>query len=222
MAQSTAARPFEFVDCLELREMLGRVAWDERELLTSIEEVPADSIFYHTHSSFLRSRYLAAPYPNDFATWAAIQVRDRVLGERLAVIDPFDYGEVEQLRAELITIIDDHLSEAQTVPRIVYGEPFHFMRSSIIPIPTGIVVRTLREFRDTLARIDPSAIYYHFFQSGVRRERWEPVRWMAEELGESELAEQIRRINPYVSSLDGLRARMLALCDAALRERGSC
>lgn len=222
MARTTAVRAFEFVDCLELREMLGRVAWDERELLTGIEEVSGDSIFYHTHSSFLRSRYLAAPYPNDFATWAAIQVRDRVLGERLAVIDPFDYGDVESLRGELITIVDDHLSDLQTIPRIVYGEPFHFMRSSIIPIPTGIAVRTLAEFRDTLARIDPSAIYYHFFQSGVRRERWEPVRWMAEELGESELAEQMRRINPYVSSLDGLRARMLALCDATLRERTSC
>lgn len=202
--------------------MLGRVAWDERELMSGIEEVPAESIFYHTHSSFLRSRYLAAPYPNDFATWAAIQVRDRVLGERLGVIDPFDYSDVEQLRGELITIIDDHLSDLQTVPRIVYGEPFHFMRSSIIPLPTGITVRSLREFRNTLERIDLSAIYYHFFQSGVRRERWEPVRWIAEELGEAELAEQMRRINPYVSSLDGLRARMMALCDAALRGSASC
>jgi len=220
MPRTTAARPFEFVDCLELRQMLGRTAWDERELLTGIEEVPGDSIFYHTHSSFLRSRYLAAPYANDFATWAAIQVRDRVLGERLAVVDPFDYGDVEQLRAELITIIDDHLAELQTVPRIVYGEPFHFMRSTIIAIPTGITVRTLREFRDTLARIDLSAIYYHFYQSGARRERWEPVRWVAEELGETDLGEQMRRVNPYISSLDGLRARMVGLCDRVLQERG--
>ena len=217
MASATATRPFEFVDCFELREMLGRSAWDERELLTGVEEVPAESIFYHTHSAFLRSRYLAAPYANDFATWAAIQVRDRVLGERLAVIDPFDYEEVEQLRAELITIIDDHLSDLQMVPRIVYGEPFYFMRSRLIAIPTGIRASTLSEFRDALARVDLSAIYYHFFRAEARRGRWETVRWLADELGEAALAERIRKINPYISSLDGLRTRLLTLIDDGLR-----
>src|SRR3989337_3305313 len=158
-----ASRPFEFTACLELREMLGRSAWDERELLTAIEDVPQESIFYHTHSSFLRSRYLAAPYPNDFATWAAIQVRDRVLGERLAAVDPFDYTELEALRAELITIIDDHLSDLQAVPRIVYGEPFHFMRSTIIEVPSGATVRTLAEFREGLRRGELRSASHHCF-----------------------------------------------------------
>jgi len=211
-----AARPFEFTACLELREMLGRSAWDERELLTAIEDVPQESIFYHTHSSFLRSRYLAAPYPNDFATWAAIQVRDRVLGERLAAVDPFDYTELEALRAELITIIDDHLSDLQAVPRIVYGEPFHFMRSTIIEVPSGVTVRTLAEFREGLRRVDLSAIYYHFFEPRGRRDPAAPAEWLEDELGEDQLAAQVRRLNPYTRSLDGLRDRLLALCDERL------
>jgi len=219
MSRAVATRPFEFVDCLELREMLGRSAWDERELLTGIEEVPAESIFYHTHSAFLRSRYLLAPYRNDFATWAAIQVRDRVLGERLAVIDPFDYADVEQLRGELITIIDDHLSDLQMVPHIVYGEPFDFMRSQLIAVPTGVRASTLREFREALARVDLSAIYYHFFRAEARRGSWEAVRWLADELGETTLADHIRQLNPYVSGLDGLRTRLLALCDTQLSQR---
>jgi len=211
-----AARPFEFTACLELREMLGRSAWDERELLTAIEDVPQESIFYHTHSSFLRSRYLAAPYPNDFATWAAIQVRDRVLGERLAAVDPFDYTELEALRAELITIIDDHLSDLQAVPRIVYGEPFHFMRSTIIEVPSGVTVRTLAEFREGLRRVDLSAIYYHFFEPRGRRDPAAPAECLEDELGEDQLAAQVRRLNPYTRSLDGLRDRLLALCDERL------
>ena len=31
--------------------------------------------------------------PNDFAQWVAMEVRDHVLGERLAVIDPFEFTE---------------------------------------------------------------------------------------------------------------------------------
>lgn len=215
-----AARPFEFIVCLELREMLGRSAWDERELLAGVEDVPQESIFYHTHSSFLRSRYLAAPYPNDFATWAAIQVRDRVLGERLAVVDPFDYGDLEALRAELITIIDDHLSDLQAVPRIVYGEPFHFMRSTIIEVPSGVTARTLEEFRQGLRQVDHSAIYYHFFEPRGRADPAAPAEWLEDELGETELAAQVRRLNPYINSLDGLRDRLLGLCDRRLRALG--
>src|SRR3989454_12691281 len=106
MSTAGAIQPFEFVGCLELREMLGRTAWDQRELLAGIEDVPAGSIAYHTRSYFLRSRDLTAPCPNDFATWAAIQIRDRVLGERLTVADPFDFSDIEQMRGGLVAIID--------------------------------------------------------------------------------------------------------------------
>ncbi|MDR7433751.1 MAG: DUF5752 family protein [Armatimonadota bacterium] len=217
-----AGRPFLFITCHELKEMLGRTAWDERELLDGIEEVPADSLYYHTLSYFLRSKYLASPYPNDFATWAAIQVRDRVLGERLAVVDPFDYEDIESLRSELITIIDDHLASLPTIPRVVYGEPFHFMRSTIIEIPTGIEARSLREFRDGVQAVDLGAIFYHFF-GVVRRKNSrhvDPIVWLEEELDLPDLAGRIRRMNPYVSSLVGFRTRLLAVLDHVLEEVG--
>lgn len=215
MSAAGVIQPFEFVGCLELREMLGRAAWDERELLVGIEDIPAGSITYHTRSYFLRSRYLAAPYPNDFATWAAIQVRDRVLGERLAVIDPFDFANVEQLRAELMSIIDNHLTALQTVPRVDYGEPFHFMRSALIEVPTGIAARNLREFRDALERVDTSAIFFHFYESSLRPGA-DPLAWLETELGLADLAGRLRRLNPYVSSLAGMRAQLLTACDAVM------
>src|SRR5262249_49093696 len=98
----TARTPFHFLGCWELREMLGRRAYDERELLEHLEEVPLDSLYFHTHSCFLRERGLPAPYPNDFASWAAIQVRDRVLGEKLGIIDPHDLSDLESLRTEVV------------------------------------------------------------------------------------------------------------------------
>ncbi len=198
----------------ELKEMLGRTAWDERELLWGIEEVPLESIFYHTHSYFLRGRYLVSPYPNDFATWSAIQVRDRVLGEQLAVVDPFDYPDLEALRAEFITILDRHLGSLQTVPRVVYGEPFHFMRSTVLEVPTGVEVRDLREFRGALANVDLGALYYHFFYAVIqRRSEADPIRWVEEDLRCQELASAIRRTSPYFKSLEGLRAELVSLCD---------
>ena len=209
--------PFEFIGCLELREMLGRTAWDERELLVGIEEVPADSIYYHTHSAFLRSPYLAAPYPNDFATWAAIQVRDRVLGERLAIVDPFEYDSLERLRGELVAIVDDHLHGLETVPRIVYGEPFHFMRSTIIEVPTGLRAHTLEEFALALRRVDLSVLYYHIFMPVKDTGRIiDPARWLEDSLAMPELAARVRGLHPYVSSLEGLREHLISLAEREL------
>jgi hypothetical protein len=210
-------RPFRFVTVHELKEMLGRTAWDERELLLGIEEVPPESIRYHTHSYFLRGRHLVSPYPNDFATWAAVQVRDRVLGEQLAVVDPFDYPDLEALRSEFVTIIDRHLASLQTVPRIVYGEPFHFMRSVVLEIPTEVEARTLREFREALAHVEVGALYFHFFYAVARdRQDANPVRWVEEELGLPDLAAAIRHTSPYFKSLERLRGELVALCDRFL------
>src|SRR5262249_56355497 len=77
--------PFHFHGCWELHEMLGRRAYDERELLEHLEEVPLDSIYFHTHGGFLRERTFPGAYPNDFATWGAIQVRDRGVGGKLGI-----------------------------------------------------------------------------------------------------------------------------------------
>ncbi len=68
MTERQARGAFHFLGCWELREMLGRRAYDERELLEHLEEVPLDSIYFHTHTFFLRERVFRGPYPNDFAT----------------------------------------------------------------------------------------------------------------------------------------------------------
>jgi hypothetical protein len=214
-----SGKPFHFMGCWELREMLGRRAFDERELVDGIEEVPLDSIYMHTHAHYLRHKYIAGPYPNDFATWAAIQVRDRVLGEKLAVVDPFEFPDLNAVRAELISLIDDHLRSMQTVPRIVFGEPFEFMQCRTLEVPTGIKVRTLAEFRDALAnQVDISVIYYHVIAARRHRTRRQGdfATWVRHELGNETLANQIGRLSPYGSSLEGIRGRLVAACDAVL------
>ncbi len=214
--------PFQFMACWELREMLGRRANDVQELLESLEEVPVDSIYFHTHSYFLRHPYIAGPYPNDFANWAAIQVRDRVLGERLAVIDPFEFGDLQALRNELITILDDHLSHVGAVPRVVYGEMFYFMQSRILAVPAGVKARTLTEFREGLERVDASSVYFHVFDVMARkgRKRGDFAVWLDEALGLKELAARFAALNPYATSLEGLRGRLVRLCEGAEREAG--
>lgn len=217
-----AKEPFIFMGCIELREILGKWAEDEKELADLLEEVPLDSIYYHTHGYFLRHTFIAEVYPNDFAMWTAVHIRDRVLGEKLAVVDPFDFDDLEPLRDELVSIIDDHLSRLPVIPRVVYGEPFYFKQSRVIEVPTGLEVWTLREFRNALAEVDASAIYFHQFEARMRLNRREGdfSAWLRESLDLPELAAKIQTIDPYLGSLERLRSRLLIVCDDFIEREG--
>ncbi len=222
MPKKLASHPFLFTGCWELRQMLGRSARDERQLLEAIEELPLDSIYYHTHSFFLRHKHIAGPYPNDFATWAAIQVRDRVLGEKLGVLDPYEFNDLESLRSAIGTVIEVHLSHLQIIPRVIYEEPFHFMQSRIIAVSTGLEGRTLTEFRERLASVDASVIYYHTFEAVLRlgRRKGDFAIWVEEQLDLPELAGKLARLDPYMTSLESVRHLIIKLCDGFL-ERGA-
>jgi hypothetical protein len=220
---TAAGAPFQFIGCVELRQALDHRARDERELLDRLEDVPPGSIFYHTHGYFLRHRPVTTAYGNDFAAWVAVQVRDQVLAERLAVINPFELANLEDLREELMSVVHDHLLRLPTVPRVEFGEVFHFQQSHIVEVPLGPAVTTLVEFRTGLAEVDASAIYFHMVEARARlgRRSGDFAEWIREGLGLPALADRIERIDAYMTSLERVRARVLALVDAELEEAGA-
>jgi len=218
-----ADRSFCFTGSSELREILGKEADDEKRLVELLEEVPLGSIYYHTHTYFLRHSNVEQLYPNDFAQWVAMEVRDHVLGERLAVIDPFELQGLEALRDELISVIDDHLSRTSIVPRVIFGKPFHFNESRILEVPTGLEVWTLQEFCTALSDVDVSAIYYHIFEARHRLGKPESdfSAWIGESLKMPELAGRLRAVNPYWGSLERHRSALLTVCDEFLEKDNS-
>jgi hypothetical protein len=215
-----AADPFVFFGCVELRQALDKTALDERELMDRIEEVPPDSIFYHTHGYFLRHRPVTMAYGNDFARWVALEVRDQALAERLALVDPFEFASLEDLREELVSIIRDHLATLSSVPRVEFGEPFYFQESHVVEVPLGATARSLAEFRAGLAGAEASAIYFHMVEARTRlgRRSGDFAEWLRISLGMPELAERIGRIDTYMTSLERVRAKILSLVDEVLEQ----
>jgi len=223
MVMKDSVRAFRFNACSEIREILGKQAEDERALAELLEEVPLDSVYFHTHSYFLRHRFIERTYPNDFAEWVGEQVRDHVLAERLSVVDPFDFKSLEALREELISILDDHLSGLVSVPRAGFGTPFYFNRSRILEVPTGVEAHTLREFRDAISEVDASSIYFHIFEAHLRLQREENdfSAWIRSDLNLPDLADRIKALNPYLGSLERLRSNLLTMCDEELARSGA-
>lgn len=220
MTEYHARRPFRFFSCMELREVLGKRATDEQRLLEIIEEVPQGSIHYHTHSYYLRHPYAQGQFPNDFATWAALHVQDRVLAERLGLVDPFAFDDLEQLRVEILSILGEHLGQVKSVPRCTPEEPFEFVCSHIIEVDLGLEAGTLREFRDELARVEAGAVYFHVCEARLRKGRLagDFAHWLGagEGLNRPDLAAEVVTVGHLGLSLEGMRDRIVRLCDRAL------
>lgn len=237
--ENIARNPFRFVGCMELKEMLGLKARDEEDLMNLVEEVPLESIYYHVYGYLLRHDYLLGPYPNDFASWVHIEVRDSMLAEKLGLLDPVEYDTLEGLRATIVELISNHLDQVHGIPRVIMGQPFFFMKSNIIEVPTKIEVKSLREFREALEVVDSSVIFNHFFASteeprkvvdskesvefnqvftpaGKLRRRMDFVKWVEEDLGMEQLAQNFRVVNPFMMSLEKLRTEMMDICDRYL------
>jgi uncharacterized protein DUF5752 len=212
--------PFVFLGCAQVRELLGHDAHDARELLVELARVPDESTFCHTAGGLLRRAVLPEAFPNDFAQWAGTELHDRRLAERLALVDLFDAGSLEAVRAELIGVLEEHVRHAPgPLPRC-QDEPFSFCRLHVVPVPTGHQARTLGEFRDALAEVDASALFYHLIEARYRlgRGRGDFSEWLAA-IGRADVAERLGRIDPFVGSLERIRDRYLAALDEAAEPR---
>jgi len=70
--------------------------------------------------------------------------------------------------------------------------------------------------------VDASAIYFHMVEARTRlgRRSGDFAEWIGTSLGLTNLAERIERVDTYMTSLERVRARVLALVDTELeRER---
>jgi hypothetical protein len=210
--------PFVVMDCTLLIEALGRSAQTLRELRDHIGSVPRQSIAHHFHETLLRAAFDDPEYRNDFALWARRQLHDVVLAERLAVLDPIDFKDLEQLRQYLLEVIEDRLGELHHVPQVERGREFHFLRSRFVVFDTGIRAETPAGLAASMRHMSTGSVFYHF----VEARRRPPLRmddfsaWL-ENWGPKcvHVREELAAIDFQLWTLSELRqriARSLAAC----------
>jgi len=207
--------PFVFSECVQLTEMLGLRARDERELMEALERVPAGAVYFHTHRRFAGGPEVLGPYSNDFADWVVFEVGDVRLAERLSTVDPFRHHNLEGLCDEIVSILHGHMSVPAPAPRVVLGRPFCFAQARVIEVPVGLVAHDLAEFQSALSRVAANALYLHAICAGGLRGTpgGDFAEWIGGELGLTDLADRIARINPYRGDLEDFRRRVLRTID---------
>ena len=203
---------FRFFTKFDQTVLLGVKARNIADLLAHIKTVPDGSIYYHTHHYLEQHHYLSPEPPNDFAYWVTNVLNEDVLAEKMTSIDIIQFRTIGELRNAFIGLLDDHLGSAERIANAPRGEEFYFMASRIFVHPTSHVARTPKEFLDGLQRVSISSLYYHMFDAKLRLAKGENdfSSWF-NDLGMKDLAGELRKLDPYTYTLEGLRKRLMVL-----------
>lgn len=210
----TTLSPFHIKDCTLAAIATGIKAQTLLELRDHLFSIPVSSIYYHFWGGRLRTSFEHREYHNDFAFWAHHNLRDDILAERLELLNPTEFPSMEELRQELIEIVENRLDEREFVPWAKLEAPFHFIRSTIVVFHTRHLIQHPQELPLLIPRLSKSSLFYHFIDSARRMpsKTDDFTNWLSEEEERYQLLiTAIRKLDPYLISLADLQKKLTDL-----------
>lgn len=205
------AAAFTVKDCALIAIATGRQDYTLPELRNDLRMVNADSIYFHFWGGLLQPRFEEREFNNDFAGWSRHHLHDYRLAEQLAMIDPTDFDDLEDLRREMLDVIEEHLDSEVGVSWLRASRPFEFIRSQIVVFDTNRRLQDPAELAEIIPRLSPSSIFYHFIDARRRsKEGMDDFRlWLANFDGRFEdLRQDLTNLDPYFGSLSELRDQL--------------
>lgn len=201
-------------DCALAAIATGIRAQSLIELRDKLSIVPISCIYYHFWGGRLRTSFEYREYHNDFSFWVHHVLHDEVLAERLEILDPTEYNTMEELRDDIIGIIDTRLEEVDTIAWIKGQNQFHFISSKIVVFETPHQVQEPHELVQVLPRMTSSSFFYHFIDSGRRiTNRKDDISSWLESYQDKylPLVNEIRKVDPYLISLSDLKNKLIQM-----------
>lgn len=207
--------PFLVRDCALVVLAANLSADDLRSLRDGLLQAETASIYHHFWGRLLQPQFDEPEFNNDFAAWAFHALNDRALAERLSVVDPADFSSLEDLRAQLVDIVEARMEEREVFAFNTASDPFHFTSSQMLIFETPRRATTPAALAELLPQLSPGSVFYHFIDARRR----EPVAmddfsaWLSL-WGEScqDCIARIGGLDPYFSSLAWTQARLSEIC----------
>ena len=218
------AEPFAVKDCALIALGTGERAQNLRELRDRLQTTHPACIYHHFWGRLLRPLFDDPEYLNDFAGWAWRGLRDARLAEKLALIDPGQCPTLEDLRRELVEVIEERLEESEFIPWAKTNQQFHFVRSQIVVFDTNLRIEDPAMLGELLPRLSVGSVFYHFID-GRRRtasRKDDFSEWLLG-FGEKYACEvqRVPAIDPYFSSLTELRRELETIFKSCLPKEQS-
>jgi len=212
--------PFEVKDCALLTRMSGlSPAINLRELRDRIAVCGENVLFHHFCETTLRGTFDNPDYRNDFAVWSKLYLGDRVLAERLGILDPYEFSSLGELRAATLEVIDERLGESTTILWARSGDELYFMEATTVVFDTGIRISHPGEFAAAIGAMTGGSVYFHFLEARRRPPigKDDFTAWLLENNGGEKnrtYIEALARIDFYFHTLVHLRRELTKVLSA--------
>ncbi len=211
--------PFYVKDCCLVSISTGEKAYTLAELAEKLKKVDAACIYHHFWARHLRPSFDHPEFHNDFAAWVHMELRDRVLSERLNLIAPHEYNDIEDLRETLLVLVQERIFEDEHLGWKKADNPFYFVKSQLVIFDTGIRIEWPHQIADVLETLSPGSVFYHFIDARRRHPKGldDFREWLSKFPPEFKpLYDLISRVDPFFLSLyeikDFLIKHIRALC----------
>ncbi|MEE9554686.1 MAG: DUF5752 family protein, partial [candidate division Zixibacteria bacterium] len=198
-----------------------RPALNLRELYDRISTCTMDSIYHHFCETTLRPSFDDPEYRNDFAVWARYTLNDEILAERLGILDPYDFTDMEALRRAVLDIIDDRLSELSHFPWARQNKAFEFIQAYTMVFDTGRDITNPEDLPYAITQMTTSSLYYHFIEARRRVEgRLDDfTAWLMNWNGRSDfLIKTFSEVDFYFPTLKELQSELANTTKMVMRE----
>lgn len=203
--------PFCVMDCSLVRCATGRACSNLRELLEAVRTVPDAVLEHHMMRCALEDHFELHEFPNDLARWCWTVLGDNVLGEQLALVDPYRQSSTSALRAALVNVIEDRLWGLDHAPWCRPGREFHFVESHLIAYDTNERVFTPAALVEAIERMSPRSLFYHVHDARRRTNGQSDdfSMWLDKCGAEASLVATLRRVDFYFLNLSQLRHALI-------------
>ena len=192
----------------------GYRALNLREFRYALTKVHPDSIYHHFWGRLLQPSFDEPEFNNDFAAWARHGLHDGALAERLSMIDPVEFHDIEGLRNEVIEVVEERLDESELISWSMVDHQFYFLRSKLIVLDTTHKARTPAELGQALEKTPFGATYLHFIDARRRNENgFDDFTIWLNNRGDiyKDMTNQIAAIDPFFSCLETIRNKLIAV-----------
>lgn len=214
MAQNSQIGPFILKDCALVAIATGERAQNLKELRERLLTIHPGSIYYHFWGGHLHPKFVDPEYNNDFAAWVKHALHDSTLAERLAIIDPTRFVDIEALRKEIVEVVEERLDEIEWIPWAKKDEEFHFKRAQMVVFRTRCVMKEPSDLARMFPHLSSGSIFYHFIDARRRTEKGinDFCVWLGN-FGDEyrDLCIQLCSIDPYFTTLTELREEITSL-----------
>ncbi len=214
----TPVKPFYFNTSAHLMRITRQKASTLAEFLEALRECPDGSIFQHSFRTLQEHHFIREGFSNDFAHWTLSACNEPSLAESLASVDVREFTSIAELRERFIQIVENFLQRSSAAGTRFAKETFYFCASDTVVIPTSFVARTLHEFAVGLRGVSVHSVHHHFIEARLRLKLMSNdfSQWLYEDMGLTEAARQLNRLDIYTVTLDDVRDQIIRIVERAL------